>query len=165
MIDKPNFGERNARKIRKKEEEKKKKKQQQQRTRQLGVVTGPHVHDTGHPTLEIALGRRDADRKMHRARRVGCCVRGRRRWRGASWRENGGGTRRRRKRSRERDVADGNSRVTRTRTRTRSVRANGKTNRAACYQKRDTIAFGQGRKGARAAEHRRERSCQRGREL
>lgn len=68
MIDKPKFGERNARKIRKKEEEEeKKKKQQQQRTRQLGVVTGPHVHDTGQPTLEIALGRRDADRKMHRA--------------------------------------------------------------------------------------------------
>lgn len=164
MIDKPNFGERNARKIRKKEKEKK-KKQQQQRSRQLGIVTGPHVHDTGHPTLEIALGRRDADRKMHRAE--GGMLRARKTLvEGCQcWRENGGGTRRRRKRSRERDVADGNSRVTRTRTRTRSVRANGKTNRAACYQKRDTIAFGQGRKGARAAEHRRERSCQRGREL
>lgn len=66
MIDKPKFGERNARKIRKKKEEKR-TKQQQQRIRQLGVVTGPHVHDTGQPTLEIALGRRDADRKMHRA--------------------------------------------------------------------------------------------------
>lgn len=65
MIDKPKFGERSARKIRKKKEEKKTK--QQQRTRQLGVVTGPRVHDTGQPTLEIALGSRDADRKMHRA--------------------------------------------------------------------------------------------------
>lgn len=69
--------------------------------------------DTGHPTLEIALGRRDADRKMHRAE--GGMLRARKTLvEGCQcWRENGGGTRRRRKRSRERDAADGNSRVTR----------------------------------------------------
>lgn len=54
-------------------------------------------------------------------------MRGRRWWRGASWRENGGGTRRRRKRSRERETR-------RTETRARYADKDAHTERASEWE-------------------------------